>query len=141
MKRKTALLALAGLFALSANSYAAGGGYSSTIIAPTVSIKNQWYQKDFSVPSSIEKTGKMTTVYYSWAYSRNQAGLMVSLCTSNNVACFNVTNAQSGSVDFSSYNIAPNQPLTLKAMVSGTGTMAPLNGKQSQVTVNYLIGN
>lgn len=137
MKQKAITFALSGLLLLSAGAYATGGSYSSTISAPTVTLKNQWYQKAFPVTSGTPSAGKIGMVYYNWAYGRDQAGLRVSLCTSTSTVCINVTNAKSGSVNFSSYNLSPNQALSLKAIVEGTGKMVPLYGNQSQVIVNY----
>lgn len=135
--KKNIICALPALLLLSAGAYATEGAYSSTISAPTVTLKNQWYQKAFPVVAGTESKGKIGKVYYNWSYGRDQAGLRVSLCTSTSTVCMNVTNAESGSVDFSSYNLPPNQALSLKAIVEGTGKMVPLYGNQSQVIVNY----
>lgn len=137
MKRKTVLLALSGLLVLTSPAYATEGAYSSTMNAPDITLKNQWYQKNFPVISGTPSTGKIGIVYYNWAFSRTQQGLKVSLCTSANTMCVNIGNSNSGSVDLSTYNLAPNQVLSMKAIVEGTGTMVPVYGYQSQIIVNY----
>lgn len=137
MKQKAILIALSGLVFISSAAYATGGAYSSTISAPTVSLKNQWYQKAFPVLAGTPSAGKIDMVYYNWAYNRNQAGLRVSLCNNTSTICVNVSDAQSGSYNFTSYNLPPNQVFILKAMVEGTGVMVPLTGYQSQIIVNY----
>lgn len=139
MKIKSSLLALVltCLCAFSGSVYATGGGYSSTMLAPTVSIKNQWYQKNFTVTNGTPSVGQIGTVYYTWNYSRAQAGLTVYLCTNSGLLCKDVSSAQTGSINYTSYNLAPNLVFSLKAMVTGTGVMVPLNGSQSQVIVNY----
>lgn len=137
MKRKSIVLALSGLFFFSSSVFATGGSYSSTISAPTINVKNQWYSKAFPVMSGTPSAGKIGEVYYTWAYGRTQAGLQVSLCTSTSSKCVDITSAKSGSVDFTSSNFAPNQAFILKAMVNGTGAMVPLYGNQSQLIVNY----
>ncbi|MEQ4454435.1 flagellar protein FlhE [Kosakonia sp. YIM B13605] len=137
MKRKSILLALSGLMFISSSAFATGGTATSSMVPPSISVKNQWYNKAFSVPAGTPSTGKVGQVYYTWTYSSYPAGMQVYLCYNNGNTCYDVSSARSGSVDFTKDNIAPNQPISLWARVNGTGKMVTVNGQSSQVIVNY----
>lgn len=129
--------ALAGTI-FSQNANAASGAYGSSAVSPTIYSKNYWYNVAFPVVGSPPSTGVLTTVYYTWNYSfPRPAGLQVYLCNNNGTICGDVTNYGSGSVNFTNSGVPANQSVRLYSRVNGTGTMSPLYGANSTVTVNY----
>ena len=137
MKRKSILLALSGLMFISSSAFATGGTSIGSMLAPSISVKNQWYNKTFPITAGTPSTGKVGMVYYTWAYSSYPAGMQVYLCYNNGNACRDISDARSGNIDFTPYNLAPNQPFSLYARVNGTGRMVTVNGQSSQIIVNY----
>jgi hypothetical protein len=134
----SSVLAAAGMLFVAQNVSAADGGYGSSVGAPTISAKNYWYIATFPVVGTVPSTAKVGRVNYSWDYSYPRpSGLQVLLCNSTGANCKDVTNSGSGSFDFSQYSVSATKPLKLYARVNGTGTMSPLKGRSSSVTVNY----
>ena len=142
LKNRThAALAAACALVLSAfaqTASAASGAYGSSAVAPTIYSKNLWYNVPFSVVGSPTPASTVRAVYYSWSYSTPRpSGFLVYLCNNTGSVCFDVTSAASGSVDFTAYGVPATQNLRLYSRVSGTGTMSPLYGGSSNVTVNW----
>lgn len=125
------------LSAIAQNAVAASGAYGGSAVAPTIYTKNNWVYSQFSIAGSIPSTAIVNTVYYSWSYASSPAGLLVYLCNNTGSKCRDVTSAGSGSVNFTSDALPANLPLRLYGRVNGTGTMSPLYGNSSSVTVNY----
>ncbi len=130
--------ALAGtIFSQNANA-TSYGAYGSSAVAPTIYSKNYWYNVAFPVVGSPPSTATVKLVYYTWNYSYPRpTGFLVYLCNNGGTLCSDVTNTGSGSVDFTGYGVPANQTLKLYSKVNGTGTMSPLYGASSNVTVNY----
>ena len=127
------------LSALSQSAVAAAGAYGSSAVAPTIYSKNIWYNVAFPIPGSVPAAATVTTVNYTWSYSSPRpTGFLVYLCNNGGTVCFDVTASASGSVNFSGYGVPGNQTLRLYSRVNGTGTMTPLYGGSSNVTVNYV---
>lgn len=119
------------------NAIAGTSAYGSSAVAPTIYSKNYWYNVAFPIAGSPPSTAIVTNVYYSWSYSSRPSGLLVYLCNNGGTKCRDVTSAASGGVNFTSDAIPANQSLKLYSRVNGTGTMTPLYGGSSNVTVNY----
>lgn len=129
--------ALAGTI-FSQNANAASGAYGSSAVSPTIYSKNYWYNVAFPVVGSPPSTATLTVVYYTWNYSfPRPSGFQVLLCNNSGALCADVTSAGSGSVSFSGSGVPATQSLRLYSRVTGTGTMSPLYGANSSVTVNY----
>lgn len=137
--KKMLKFALGCLLALAAvNASAAAGGYGSSAVAPTIYSKNWWYNVAYPVVGTPPSNAVVTIVYYTWSYSYPlPAGLQVYLCRNDGSLCGNVTNYASGSVNFTGWGVPANQTLRLFSQVAGTGTMSPLYGGTTTVTVNY----
>lgn len=140
-KRTFSILLAAIAMALSAvaqNAHATSGGYGSSAAAPTIYSKNYWYNVAFPVVGTPASGATVRIVYYTWSYSTPRpSGFLVYLCNNTGTKCFDVTSAASGSVDFTSKNIPATETLRLYSQVNGTGTMSPLYGGSSNVTVNW----
>lgn len=120
------------------NASAASGAYGSSAVAPTIYTKNYWYNVAYPVVGSPPSNATVTFVYYNWSYSYPRpAGFQVLLCNNGGSLCANVTSFGSGSVNFSGRGVPANQTLRLYSRVVGTGTMSPLYGGATSVTVNY----
>ena len=136
----SALLAIAAVAAMAfaQNASAASGAYGSSAATPTIYSKNWWYNVAYPVVGNPPSAATVTVVYYNWDYSYpRSAGFKVYLCNNGGTICGDVTNFGSGSVDFSGYGVPANQSLRLYSGVFGTGTMSPLYGGTTSVTVNY----
>ena len=136
----SALLAISTVAAMmfAQNVSAATGAYGSSAVAPTIYTKNYWYNVAYPVVGNPPSNSLVTVVYYTWSYSYPlPAGLLVYLCNNGGTVCGNVTSYGSGSVDFSGYGVPANQTLRLYSQVAGSGTMSPLYGGTTTVTVNY----
>lgn len=121
------------------NASAASGAYGSSAVAPTIYTKNYWYNVAYPVVGNPPSNAVLTVVYYNWDYSYPRpAGHQVYLCNNNATLCADVTYYASGSVDFTGYGVPANQSLRLYSGVFGTGTMSPLYGGTTSVTVNYI---
>ena len=135
----SSFFAIAAIFMVAQNANAASSAYGSSAAAPTIYSKNWWYNVAYPVVGNPPSNATITMVYYSWSYSYPRpAGLLVYLCDNGANNCWNVTNFGSGSINMSGYGIPANQPLRLYSGVSGTGTMSPLYGGTTNVTVNYV---
>ena len=118
---------------------AASAAYGSSAVAPTIYSKNWWYNVAYPVVGNPPSNATITTVYYSWSYSYPRpTGLLVYLCNNTGSKCWNVTSFGSGSINMSGEAIPANQSLRLYSRVNGTGTMSPLYGGSTNVTVNYV---
>ncbi|HEX7633730.1 MAG TPA: flagellar protein FlhE [Noviherbaspirillum sp.] len=132
-----AIFAVAAM-AIAQNASAGSSAYSSQAVTPTIYAKNYWYNVAYPVVGTPPSNSYITNVYFTWAYSSYPAGLTVYLCDNNAaIVCFDVTNVRSGSANFTGYNVSATTPLRLFAQVAGTGTMAPLAGSTTTVSVNY----
>lgn len=135
----SSFLAMAATFMFAHSASAASGAYGSSAVAPTIYTKNYWYNVAYPVVGNPPSNATLTVVNYTWSYSYPRpAGLQVFLCNNNATLCADVTNFGSGSVNFSGYGVPANQSLRLYSRVSGSGTMAPLYGGTTTVTVNYV---
>ncbi|WP_081838207.1 flagellar protein FlhE [Sphaerotilus natans] len=124
--------------AIGKNAIAASGGYSSSVVAPTIYAKNLWYNVPFPVVGTPVSGTYVGLVYYSWNYKTPRpTGFLVYLCNNTGLVCFDVTNYASGFVDFTGQNVPANQTLRLYSRVNGTGTMSSLYGGSSSVNVNW----
>jgi Flagellar protein FlhE len=138
IKLRIALLAFLTSATLLQTAYAGAGAYGSSTVAPTIYSKNFWYGSAYPVVGAPPSTAVVTIAYYNWSYPYPRpAGLQVYLCNLAGTVCGDVTFVGSGGVDFTGYGVPANQPLKLFARVNGTGTMAPLYGSSTSVTVNY----
>lgn len=142
MRKRLSVLSVASTLAILAFSQTATAqsnwAYGSSALAPTIYSKNIWNNATFPVVGTPPSTALITTVYYRWSYNYPRpSGFQVLLCHSANMTCFDVTSMASGSVNFSGYGAAANSSIRLYSKVSGTGTMMPLHGGSSSVTVNY----
>ncbi len=118
--------------------HAADSAYGSSTVTPTIYSKNYWYNATYPVVGSPPANATLTAVYYRWDYPYPRpAGLLVYLCNNAATLCADVSSAGSGMVNFSGYGVPANQSLKLFVRVNGTGTMSPLYGSQTSVTVNY----
>lgn len=132
----SSFLALAATFMFAHSASAASAAYGSSTVAPTIYSKNWWYNVAYPVVGNPPSNATITTVNYSWSYSYPRpAGLLVYLCSID--TCWNVTYFGSGLINMAGRGIPANQPLRLFSGVSGTGTMSPLYGGTTNVTVNY----
>jgi flagellar protein FlhE len=131
------IFAISAIFMVAQNANAASAAYGSSTVAPTIYSKNWWYNSTYPVVGNPPSTGKIGLVYYSYNYSPRPAGLQVYLCKSTGYTCADITNFGSGSVDFTSANVPPNQALGIFVRVNGTGTMTPVYGSTTNITVNY----
>lgn len=135
------LLAISAVAAMAfaQNASAASGGYGSSAVAPTIYSKNYWYNVAYPVVGGPPSTATVTSVFYSYSYNYPRpSGFQVLLCNNSGTLCADITNSGSGSVDFTGYNVPANQSLRLYSRVTGTGTMAPLYGGTTNVSVNYV---
>lgn len=122
----------------SQNAVAASGAYGSSAVTPTIYSKNVWYSVAPSVVGSPPATAVIGLVYYNWSYSTPRpSGFQVLLCDNTGTYCADVTTSASGSVDFTGTGVKANTPVRFYSRVVGTGTMSPLYGGTSNVTVNY----
>jgi flagellar protein FlhE len=122
-------------FAPSANAYTAG--YSSEAVAPTISVKNFLYDVAFPVLGNPPSNAVITQASYRWDYSSTPAGLEVYICNNVGSICWDVTYSRSGSLNLNGITLLANQPLKLYARVVGSGTMMPLYGGVSAISVTY----
>lgn len=121
------------------SAQAGSSAYGSSAAAPTIYSKNFWYNVAYPVVGSPPANATVTIAYYTWSYSYPRpAGLIVYLCNSTGTVCGDISNSGSGGVDFRGAGVPANQPLRLFSRVNGTGTMAPLFGGPTSVTVNYV---
>ena len=135
----SSFLALAATFMFAHSASAASAAYGSSAVAPTIYSKNWWYNVAYPVVGNPPSNATITTVYYSWSYSYPRpTGLLVYLCNNTGSKCWNVTSFGSGSINMSGEAIPANQSLRLYSRVNGTGTMSPLYGGSTNVTVNYV---
>jgi len=135
----SSFFALAATLMFAHSASAASGAYGSSAAAPTIYSKNWWYNVAYPVVGNPPSNATITTVYYSWSYSYPRpSGLLVYLCNNTGSNCRDVTNFASGSVSFAGDGVLANQSLRLFSRVNGTGTMSPLYGGSTNVTVNYV---
>ncbi len=135
----SSVLAIAAMFMVAQNASAASGAYGSSAATPTIYSKNYWYNVAYPVVGNPPSNATLTNVYYTWNYSYPRpTGFQVLLCNNSATLCADVTNSQSGSVNFTGYSVPANQSLRLYSRVVGTGTMSPLYGGTTNVTVNYV---
>ena len=134
------IFALTAAVLLAHDASAASGGYGTYTTAPTIYSKNQWFYSEYPVPKNgLPHPSKITHVRYQWSYGSRPAGLEVRLCVGNTGICENVTYYQSGSVDFSAYNLPLTMPIRISARVQGSpySSMYPLNGSVSEIIVCF----
>ncbi|MET4163444.1 hypothetical protein ABIE61_003308 [Marinobacterium sp. MBR-111] len=130
--------ALAASLMIAQSASAASASYSTQAVAPSIYYKNDWQSVAYPVLGSPPSNAKVTQVSYTWSYTYPRpTGLLVYLCNNIGTVCWNVTNYASGTVNFTGYDVPANQSLRLYAKVEGTGTMAPLYGGTTTVSVNY----
>lgn len=123
-------------FAPSADAYTAS--YGSSAVPPSISVKNTWYEVTFPVLGSPPSNSIIYQIGYSWGYSSYPAGLEVQICDFTGVHCWNITNFQSGAYsNLEPKKIPGNRPFVLRARVVGSGSMMPIYGSTSRVSVNY----
>lgn len=135
----SSFFALAATLMFAHSASAASGAYGSSAVAPTIYSKNWWYNVAYPVVGNPPSNATVTVVNYTWSYSYPRpTGFLVYLCNNGGTVCWDVTYFGSGSVNFSGYNVPANQSLRLYSRVNGTGTMAPLYGGTTTVTVNYV---
>jgi|SRR5690554_680018 len=115
----------------------AGGAWTSTGVAPTITNKGTLYQLNLPVVGNVPSNSTITKVNYKWSLSNIPSGLEVYLCHDNLSACWSVKNNQTGSTTvFNGLNA--NKKLILAFQVSGYGQLSPTAfGQSSQVTVIY----
>lgn len=134
----SSFFAIAAIFMVAQNASAASGSYGRSAVTPTIYSKNFGYNVAYPVVGTPPRNATVTYVYYSYTYAYPRpAGFEVQLCNNAGTVCSNVTRAASGNVNFTRKSIPANQPLRLFSRVSGTGTMMPLVGGSTSVTVNY----
>ncbi len=131
--------AIAAIFMVGQSANAASSAYGSSAATPTIYSKSIWYNVAYPVVGNPPSNATLTNVYYTWDYSYPRpTGFQVLLCNNSATLCADVTNAQSGSVNFTGYSVPANQSLRLYSRVVGTGTMSPLYSGATNVTVNYV---
>jgi len=115
----------------------AGGGWTSSGAAPSITNKGMLYQLHLPVVGSVPSGAAISNVHYKWSLSYVPAGLQVYLCHDTLSSCLNVTTSQTGSS--SAFNgLSANKKFILAFQVAGSGQLSPTAfGQPSQVTVVY----
>lgn len=114
---------------------AMAGKYQSSVVLPTVSVKNYTYTANLPVLGAPPASGKISNVSWAWSFVGWPKGLVVYLCHGSIGTCYDISRQRSGSTRYFN-NKSPSQRFFYAVKIGGSG-IVPVAGQQGTVSVSW----